>query len=50
MHSEFSPAGIIGLGLSTTSSIILELRLWDTPDNYVDVLTRLQVQVDQNAR
>ena len=37
MVSEFSPAGIIGLGL-TSSTILLEIFLGDRPDDFVDVL------------
>ena len=37
MVSEFDPAGIIGVGLPT-STILLELVLGDWPDDFVDVL------------
>ena len=37
MVSEFSPAGIIGLGLAS-STILLEIFLGDRPDDFVDVL------------
>ena len=37
MVSEFSPAGIIGLGL-LTSTILLEIFLGDRPEDFVDVL------------
>ena len=37
MVSEFAPAGIIGVGLPT-STILLELVLGDRPDDFVDVL------------
>ena len=37
MVSEFSPAGIIGLGLAS-SMILLEIFLGDRPDDFVDVL------------
>ena len=37
MVSEFAPAGIIGVGLPT-STILLELVLGDRPDDLVDVL------------
>ena len=39
MVFEFSPAGIISLGLaSSTSTILLEIFLGDRPDDFVDVL------------
>ena len=37
MVSKFSPSGIIGLGLST-STILLEIFLGDRPDDFVDFL------------
>ena len=37
MVSEFSPAGIIGVGFAT-SMILLELILGDRPGDFVDVL------------
>ena len=37
MVSEFAPAGIIGLGLPT-STILLELVLGDRPGDFIDVL------------
>ena len=36
--SEFPPPGIIGAGKSPTSTILLEVILWDPPDNFVEVL------------
>lgn len=46
MVSEFSPAGIIGLGLST-STILLEIFLGDRPDDYVDVLPGFKIRWGQ---
>ncbi|MCU7813511.1 MAG: hypothetical protein KZQ77_20090 [Candidatus Thiodiazotropha sp. (ex Notomyrtea botanica)] len=37
MASEFPPAGLIGLGLPT-STILLEIFLGDRPDDFVDVI------------
>ena len=37
MVSELSPAGIIGLGLAS-STILLEIFLGDRPDDFVDIL------------
>ena len=46
MVSEFSPPGIIGLGLST-STILLEIFLGDRPDDYVDVLPGFKIRLGQ---
>ena len=37
MVSKFSPAGIVGLGLAS-STILLEIFLGNRPDDFVDVL------------
>ena len=46
MVSEFSPAGIIGLGLSV-STILLEIVLGDGPDGFVDVLSGFKLKWPQ---
>ena len=46
MVSEFSPAGIIGSGLPT-STILLEIFLGDRPDNFVDVLPGFKLKWTQ---
>ena len=46
MVSEFSPAGIIGLGL-TSSTILLEIFLGDRPDDFVDVLPGFKLKWPQ---
>ena len=38
MVSEFYPSGLIGLGLVNTQSILLEIRLGNRPDNFVELL------------
>ena len=48
MVSEFSPAGIIGLGLtSSTSTILLEIFLGDRPDDFIDVLPGFKLKRPQ---
>ena len=44
--SEFSPAGIIGLGL-VSSTILLEIFLGDRPDDSVDVLPGFKLKWPQ---
>ena len=46
MVSEFSPAGIIVLGLPT-STILLEILLGDRPDNFVEVLLGFKLKWTQ---
>ena len=46
MVSEFTPVGIIGLGLSV-STILLEIVLGDRPDDFVDVLPGLKLKCPQ---
>ena len=46
MVSEFSPAGIIGFGLSV-STILLEIVLGDGPDDFVDVLPGFKLKWPQ---
>ena len=46
MASEFSPAGIIGLGLAS-STILLEIFLGDRPDDFVDVLPGFKLKWPQ---
>ena len=46
MVSEFSPVGIIGLGLST-STILLKIFLGDRPDDFVDVLPGFKLKWPQ---
>ena len=48
MVSEFSPAGIISLGLSV-STILLEIVLGDRPDDFVDVLPGFKLKVNRKA-
>ena len=48
MVSEFSPAGIISLGLAS-STILLEIFLGDRPDVFVDVLPGFKLQVAPNT-
>ena len=43
MVSEFSPVGIIGLGLAS-SAILLEIFLGDRPDDFVDVLSGFKLK------
>ena len=43
MVSEFSPAGIIGAGMPT-STILLEVILGDPPDGFVEVLTGFKLK------
>ena len=46
MVFEFSPAGIIGLGLAS-STILLEIFLGDRPDDFVDVLPGFKLKWPQ---
>ena len=46
MVSEFSPAGIIGLGLAS-STILLDIFLGDRPDDFVDVLPGFKLKWPQ---
>ena len=46
MVSEFSPAGIIGLGLAS-STFLLEIFLGDRPDDFVDVLPGFKLKWPQ---
>ena len=46
MVSEFSPAWIIGLGL-TTSTIVLEIVLGDRPDDFVEVIPGFKLKWTQ---
>ena len=46
MVPKFSPAGIIGLGLPT-STILLEIFLGDRPDNFADVLPGFKLKWTQ---
>ena len=46
MVSEFSPAGIIGFGLSVYT-ILLEIVLGDRPDDFVDVLPGFKLKLPQ---
>ena len=48
MVAEFFPAGIIGLGLaSSTSTILFEIFLGDRPDDFVDVLPGFKLKWPQ---
>ena len=48
MVAEFSPAGIIGLGLaSSTSTILFDIFLGDRPDDFVDVLPGFKLKWPQ---
>ena len=46
MVSEFSPAGIVGLGVSV-SKILLEIVLGDGPDDFGDVLPGFKLKLTQ---
>ena len=46
IFSEFSPVGIIGLGLAS-STILLEILLGDRPDDFVDVLPGFKLKWPQ---
>ena len=47
MVSEFSPAGIIGLGLLSKPSILLEIYLGNSPDNFVELLPGFKLRWSQ---